>query len=287
MSYKVGSFNMCNLNYRNDDRAKRNFDETAEIIRRENFDIIAMQEVLSDGALKLILNRLGPNWKYVWEQPKSVISSESADKRGEGYAYIWNSKRIALVGKSEILNRYSELVRPPYYARFSPAEINGGVAFELRLINTHITFGSAEARRNEHRILSEEVYPRIADKRYGNNMPAYTVLLGDYNLNIKSAENNSPYLQDIIIVDDHGRTKLIATVQDKKTTLKQVSDQDIYVTGRYANNYDHFSYDTYRFEGTTINIDRVDALEKYYNDSLEDYRNEISDHVPVKMDFSI
>lgn len=42
MSYKIGSFNMCNCNYRSDKEISKSFEMIAKIINEEEFDIIAM-----------------------------------------------------------------------------------------------------------------------------------------------------------------------------------------------------------------------------------------------------
>ena len=198
MTYKIGSFNMRNLSY----RSNRDFDKIAQIIDEEDFDIVAMQEVLNENVFNQLLKCLHPGkkqWAYRWFQPKLKNNYDTEDKRGEGYAYLWNTKRIDLVKTSladgtvresqpVIWSQYSKknggrLEREPYYARFSPAGKPGGSFFEIRLINTHIIYGDTKFERlEEFHKLVENVYVNIANRRYGNNMPAYTILLGDYNL---------------------------------------------------------------------------------------------------------
>jgi hypothetical protein len=57
MIYRIGSFNVRNLNYPGSKDSRRAFDTIAAIIK-ENFDVVALQEVLSD---------------KVWEQLKIYL----------------------------------------------------------------------------------------------------------------------------------------------------------------------------------------------------------------------
>lgn len=297
MSYKIGSFNFCNLSYRSDENIKKSFENIADIIRREGYDIVALQEIISESALKLLLRYLGNFWKYTFEVPETRRS----DRRGEGYAYIWNSRRIDLVKKDDgnftypkIWKQYphtfGEMIRNPYYARFSPCGLIGGSFFEIRLINTHLIFGkTVDNRKKEFDILVKSIYNNISDRRYGNNMPAYTIILGDYNLNLNREYTASPYLTETVEIDNGNMIKTVITVQDELTTIKKPVD-DGYgnkVCDGYANNYDHFSYDSEYENVITLRSSKVEAVEKYYKNDFVKYYREISDHVPVSLDLNL
>ncbi len=297
MGYKIGSFNLCNFNYQSNKDIKKSFDSIANIIRSEGYDIVALQEVLSENTLKLLLKYLGFAWKYTFEIPITQMK----DRRGEGYAYIWNSRRIDLVKKEDgnftypsIWKQYSktygELIRNPYYARFSPNGLPGGSFFEIRLINTHMLYGSVvNDRKKEFDILIKSIYNNISDRRYGNNMPAYTILLGDYNLNLNREYTTSPYLAETVYIDNGRITKTIITVQDELTTIKRpVSDENgNTVCDGYSNNFDHFSYDCAYENVITLKSSKVEAVEKYYKSDFVKYHREISDHVPISMELDL
>lgn len=320
MSYKIGSFNICNLNLRDNKEVSRSFEMIARIILEEKFDIIAMQEVLSEMAIREILKYMtGRNaeWKYKWLQPKSKASA-NGDKRGEGYAYIWNARKIDLV-KTEVskevgsemffYEREAEPViwrqykkngraieREPYYARFTPIGKPGGSFFELRLINTHIIFGSNVTERlDEYKKLLDSVYVNIANRRYGNNMPAYTVMLGDYNLTsvqINRRDGLRYFIESIYVgSSDQKEEREIITIQDKPTTLNRTQKEDgTYIsTGYTENDYDHFSLTRELEEKVVKNADRVDAVNIYYDgdDGFEVYRKQVSDHVPIMLDIDL
>ena len=88
-TYVIGSFNACNLS---EGRVTREFETLIyKMIRNEGIDLLAMQEVLSEGKpLNNIMKLLGNDWDKVWLK----ISNDS---RGEGYAFIWNKQRLKKV----------------------------------------------------------------------------------------------------------------------------------------------------------------------------------------------
>lgn len=313
MGYKLGSFNMYKFQaYRSDNEIRKDLDAIANIICNERFDIVAMQEIYSETAMNLILRRLGSKWEGAWGQPNSHSASAA-----EGYAFIWNTDRIELsesitasgrrVYKPRIYNQYRidrkngqrELVRNPFYGRFKPKNEN----FEIRILNAHIVFSvnnnleknetlqmvtSYEARRNELNILIKSIFAKENVWRYGTNLTAYTILMGDYNLSLKRPWTAPPYLQEEIEIEDGRYSYKVRTVQDQLTTLKSRSrlNPNEVVRG-YANNYDHFSYDDDRFQDLHPQILKVDSVRKYCADDFERHRKEISDHVPISIEIDL
>ena len=140
----------------------------------------------------------------------------------------------------------------------------------------------------------KKIYPRISmERKYGNNREAYTIVLGDYNLNLykyrgeaEKRINKNTYISAMKQV---GMQKLI-TIQDELTTLKSRTTDELSADDNpsrgYSQNYDHFSFDLDRFEkdGIKYNGKRIDAVRKYYNDDFEIYRMEISDHIPISLE---
>ena len=298
MEYKIGSFNVHNLNYsskKEEGRTAERFKGIAEIIKKEEFAIVALQEVLSDGALDQVMRALGDDarWKFAWE---TKASNNESDKRGEGYAYIWDSTKMDLVrvetnnGLREFLPRlwhqYREkhsLEREPYYARFSPVGKPGGCFCEIRLINTHIVYGDKssagiELRKKEFLKIVQNVYENVANKRYGNNMPAYVIVLGDYNLSLQQ-------LNWVTINVGNSRSKhkeeKVVTRQEQLTTVSHTKQEDGTFKSDYVSNYDHFSFVE---EYERIMHIRIECIEptKYCKDLVE-YWEKVSDHIPIKM----
>ncbi len=314
MSYKIGSFNLKNFNEGAlCGKHSRDMATIARIIKREGFDVVALQEILSEGKAFTLhpegvktsfLGELGAHWKFKWAK---ADGDGSSDQRAEGYAFLWNTEKLDLaetetqkgfrISHPRMLNIKTSkpLSRKPYYARFVPKD---GARAELRLICIHNYFGSdAKAdklqREEELKLLLTEVYPQIADKVYGNNMPHYTVLLGDYNLCLKrpwKTYQDGPFLStdsNDIIIAERWDGKRIKTVQHELTSLKvpkegETFEEDDKIRG-YAHDYDHFSYEIEQFEGTSIRARRIDAVRKYYKDDFKKYREQVSDHVPIIM----
>ena len=315
MAYRFGSFNMYKFSFRSDNEIKKDIDLIAQIIYEQQFDIVALQEVFSKNALDLLLRKLGGHkWQGAWDSPNSFSSIAA-----EGYAFIWNKTRMRLsttvlpdgstrVFKPHIYNQYRvdkslgqrQLIRNPYYARFEP--LNGAFC-EFRLLNVHIMFaksnstndilnvGAVSLRKREFDILTKSLYLSIADKVYGNNRPSYTIILGDYNLNLPTSGAKSSFINEIVEVDNGGKIRKLVTVQHELTTLKSSSSEDTYEVSQnssyWANNFDHFSFDYERFSGLEINTGRVNTVKKYCKDDYELHRRIISDHVPVTLDINL
>lgn len=315
MAYRIGSFNMFKFSFRSDNEIKKDMDLIACIIYEQQFDIIALQEVFSKNAMDLLIKLLGEHrWQGVWDSPNSYSSIAA-----EGYAYIWDKTKIRLsttylpdgssrIFRPHIYNQYRvdksigqrQLIRNPYYARFEP--VNGAFC-EFRLINVHIMFaksnttsdildvGAVSLRRREFDILTKSLYLSIADKVYGNNKPSYTIILGDYNLNLPTSGAKSSFLNEIVEVDNGGKIRKLVTVQNELTTLKASSNDDLNdkfsIPSYWANNFDHFTYDYDRFEGLGINTGRINTVQQYCGDDYSLHRKIVSDHVPVALDINL
>ena len=238
--YKIGSFNCLNFGVGTTKDVKK----FAEIISGEGFDIIALQEVKGKQALSRILDALRNSSRINWRGMADAVVND--------YAFIWNADKFELANASEggierqyyprIYKQYridrkagqTDLIREPYYARFFPIR---GPYIEIRLINTHIRFtkgsdvaentpGAVAMRKNEFDVLTKAIYAKEADKRYGNNRPAYTILLGDYNLNLPSSTARAPYLIEQFTIEDGKSSKVIRTVQTTLTTLAKLGDEE-------------------------------------------------------------
>lgn len=330
MDIKIGSLNCLHLSAKSDSEKVA---QIARIIYEEHFDIVALQEV-KNGGLDAILNKLNPGsdrTKGKW--------AGCADHND--YAFVWNTKHLTLpktklangqmrIAYPRVYNQYKRdpelgrisFARPPFYGRFQ-TNWTGIPKVEIRLINAHIRFSKGkdgeehaptandlELRRFEYQALTKSIYYRVSDKVYGkaegesSPTTAYTILLGDYNMNLRESGAGSPFLGDLeTVVIQCGRSrsdgKVIVTRQSELTTLKKQKDSDEENTEQddeqrteqkaqiFANNYDHFSYDTNRFSGTRKRISRVNTVEKYCNNDPQEHIKKVSDHTPIKMSLNI
>ena len=316
MRYKIGSFNMHNWGR----SSARDFEKIADIIVGEGLDVVAFQEILSEGAgveqwLETCVRFNLYDWGFCWGCPKESSDIEKIqemiheDRRGEGYAYIWNRQKFHLtetqqqgeqrIFEPRILNSRSNDVnvdcstyaRTPYYIRLHPCY---GGFFDLRLLNIHIYHGKTgnspdiEKRQSEYQLLVQEIYPQISQKRYGDFRPAYTIAMGDYNLNIFRPDRvtQGGDLQEVIEVPEYGT---VITAQDQLSTLKKAKDDSLCREALSrdigANNYDHFSYEKTMFSDVSCSV--IEAVHKYCNDDLDYYRKNISDHLSVVIEIEL
>ncbi len=317
MRIKIASFNINNLSL----ATNKNLDRIAKIINDNDIDLIAMQEVLAEGraisginvanGMKFsLLRRLKGKWEMSWGAPIDRASNSSYlgnDKRGEGYAFLWKTDKFTFpkdINGNDIVpqiysnyhvnneNGQMRLIRDPFYGRFKVK----GTRVELRLLTTHILYGKPSGleidagaiamRKNEFNILAGKIYPRVNEyyKTIESVVP-YTIILGDYNLNLKSSAAIGPSIPDVCcfdnrgnLLDDNNSNFKIYTVQNELTTLK-LKDEG------YANNYDHFSFDERVYNELVQNVYRIDAVRQTQKNNVEkifdDYKNEVSDHVPI------
>ena len=311
----------------------RDLRKIAEMIRKEQFDVVALQEVLSGGKAftnasseytkKSILMELGPGWDFKWADMEG-----DKDARHEGYAFLWNTRRLRPVSV-EVDNNVTRTFYPqvcrlnrehinrkPYYARFTPSGTScGGPYIEFRLLCVHTYYGndSSEARavrKRELDVLMKDIFPQVADRVYMGNMKSYTIMLGDYNVELyrtwkenarteqnkkRKAEGKPTIRKPAILIADENDivevtrwgTHRIKTVQDEYTTLKRRIDaqtDSVYDGRGYAHDYDHFSFEEKQFEGLMMNARRIDAVRKYCNDDFEKYSKTVSDHIPIMME---
>jgi len=311
--YRIGSFNLCKFS----NVSKKDLDMICRIVKDNQIDILAIQEITKKEALTQLLNTLDfsrKRWNGCWEAPRVKYGTVIA---AEGYAFIWNAQRISLskrksgeVFKPTIHNQYSHkngraLIRNPYYGRFV---LTDNEMIELRIINTHIIFssdateiesassqvekiGSVLKRKREFEILASEILPKLDDKLYDYQWSEvdnicrkpYTILMGDYNLNLRESGAQSPYIDnECIVIQEPYSEKRIVTVQKELTTIKKKNDEGI-STG-YSNNYDHFSYDALRPIRTNAWAVRVPEDQRYPDWDYTKYRDEISDHLMVVLE---
>lgn len=309
MGYHIGSFNIRDFNCpRNNSPSNtngRDFGKIAEIIIRENFDVVAIQEVNDERALVRLTDILNRNRNFLREYAFSYGGDmHTQSKDPERYGFIWNTKRLRLMEFPRTDNPAYyycaggvNLQRPPYYARFTARGMRGGTNFELRLVNVHILDAPTVGEKmEEFNVLVKQVLPRICDHQqlsiFGEMMPVYTILLGDYNLVLSKSDKTQINIS-LIHTSYTGRRRTFKTVQEQATSLRLPNNQET-MEECYANNFDHFTYEYDLIRKLKFsNPQRVNALEKYFSkqhnpsEKLRAYREKVSDHVPISMDIDL
>ncbi len=311
--YRLGSFNLHKFSA----NTHKDLEIIRDIITENRIDLLAIQEIFSEAALNNLLKHLGSQWDGRWASPNSRSVSAA-----EGYAFVWNTSRVVLSRRRSgsafepvIHNQYphkdsGELIRNPYYGRFV---IRDNTMIELRIINTHIMFslnreendsdnhdssvnhpGAVSMRKRELSILASKILPKLDDKTYDYQWNEvddycrrpYTILMGDYNLNLRDSNARDTFIDEpLIIIRDANSEKRIITVQKELTTLKAKPTDGGVING-YRNNFDHFTYDSLRpIEVRCWAVD-VPNNSNYYAGDYERYKKDISDHLPIVMEIS-
>ena len=252
MGYTIGSFNLLKLYEKTVEQRRRDWKLIARIIRTEQLDLVAIQEVFSDAPIKMLHSELNRGYFSSWEYRVGIKQTVRNSPR-EGYAFLWNSRRLSLLRKKdgtvyepEVKSTWSRsLIRPPFLGRFMP--IGWTVPFiELRVINTHIVHSkdlymknkgsddsALELRKKEYQKLSDEVFPRVAkDRSEGMFRPAYTFIMGDYNL----------FNRQCSMIDTAPKSEFryMRTRQSAPTTLEKSKEDE--KTGYTENDFDHLSF---------------------------------------------
>lgn len=318
MSFRIGSFNIQKFSAKDQPltgrpEERKDIPKIARIIRDSKCDILAIQEIFRKETLDRLLRELGEPYSGIWDKPG--LSQES-----EGYAFIWNKLKFSIPecfrwNLSQSFLPIRKEVRVPYIfdelpvysllEKFTRNPLIGSFLttsapyVEFRIINTHIVFRddsklSHTERRVEHITLCLDVYPKIANQVYLRPQPgmllrggltSYTILLGDFNLNIGKRPELIPFFR----IEEGRKTQTIITVQEQDSTLKkpprEQGTKDENINDYWASNYDHFTYDSCRFEGIDIKTSRMDTT-KYCKDYAEHVYT-ISDHVPVFIDIDL
>ena len=70
-------------------------------------------------------------------------------------------------------------------------------------------------REKEFLKVVKNVYQNIANKRYGNNLPAYVIVLGDYNLSLEQLNT----LEKIANVLESGKNQIILSEEQINKAL--------------------------------------------------------------------
>lgn len=359
--YKIGSFNVHNLSL----TVHRDIERIAKIIKQNDLDIVALQEILSDGKRitmiadtqaaaipdgmlrRSLMHYLGPGWDCCIRTPDNHQSSKypyqylGGDTRGEGYAFLWNKVRIELptidhdVVCPAIWSNYHlkepgmlRLIRDPLVGRFKIK----GRPVEIRLITTHIIFGkpaednlavpidfgALTLRRNEFKVLAGDIYAQVSDHhRDIESVASYTIILGDYNLNLPESPCKKDLLTQgntktgIVFFDKKGLSTIdpvkadrtVHTVQHDLTTLQK--GQDGHAKDGYASNYDHFSFEErvkrhvflrcYALDAvhgnTTIMPPELNVVTTQQPSApgspFDVYLKNVSDHLPIVMELDL
>ena len=177
----------------------------------------------------------------------------------------------------------------------------GLTPMEIDVLEQFVNKSDIQRRQMEVNNLIKEIMVREEDSR---GWGSYVIMLGDYNLNLNSSnggyKNRKATIPDTITyaAGKKGEQKSYSIVQKELTTLKAPPNKEkdtnneydgLNGNERYANNYDHFTYNSnFTMEGQAggrgVYISnppvRINAIEQMGLSNRE-YFERVSDHLPI------
>lgn len=259
MSIVIGSFNLWDYGSNSE---KKKPHRMAQIIQGAGFDVVALQEVLDEDAAHRVTEALGINWESAWAKP-------GFGHEAKGYAFIWNAHRVAPITPPCIYEEAAgPLTRPPFVGCFESG------AFHLQLINTqisskgHKTHNNSPVKQLEYKMLCGPIYRRVDDTGRIRFSPTFTIVLGDFNMLPAWCDECH---EDPKFLDECDGRHMVCMVRELTSLKKDGSG--------YKSSIDHFAYDELRIPAGNATCTRVDAT-----GDLFVYQEEVSDHVPIRME---
>lgn len=253
----LASFNALHLGWEG-----KNYYETAKILSL--FDIIALQEVMKKDGIIRLTKELERVSNEKWSYHLSPYPVGNSQKYREYYGFVYKKDKVSFVKSFGFYKEEkNEFIREPYGAMFKSGK------FDFILVNNHLIFGNKkEDRQKEARELHKVYdYFQSLDPKEKD-----VILLGDFNL---PAYDNA--FRDLFRHKD----QIFYAIDPKyKTTIGKNS---------LANSYDNFFYSfvhTKEYTGNNGTYDFTeDFIKKYGDNRFSILRKEISDHIPVFMEF--
>ncbi len=247
----VGSFNTLHLGWKG-----KNITQAAQVVSM--FDITALMEVMSeDGVEELkeaVEKESGKKWEY-------IISKRAAgrEKYQEYYAFIYQKDRVKLLKEHGFYleKKEDDFQREPYGCDFKIGN------FDFTFVVVHLTFGDEKSEREREAVQLGEVYDYFQKI---NGKENDLLLAGDFNLPAydSSFKKLLAHKDGIFYGIDPGI----------KTTIGK---------NGFSSSYDNIFYCykyTKEYSGNSGAFD-------FTNGNYKKVRKEISDHLPVYMEFNI
>ena len=196
-----------------------------------------------------------------------------------------------------------KLIRDPGYGRF---QLVGMPNAEIRLITTHIVYnkpsednlskavdhGAHTMRQKEFNVLARCIYTSVSEDHNDINcVVPYTIILGDYNLNLQESGAGTPIVPAVTVIDAHKNILdttspagtqgfyMIFTEQTDLSTINRDADN-------YSSNYDHFTFDKRTKNNIVQGIPhRLNVVERA--GGYKSYKEKVSDHIPVILEIDL
>ena len=158
-------------------RLDESFYYIAEVI--SSFDLVAVQEVNRDtGALRKVMNILGPNWSYI-----ATDVTEGPSGNHERTAFIFDKSKILfrnIVGEivlptSSLVEDKNQFARTPFFVSFQAGW------FKFDICTVHIYYGTDSGPGLQRRIAEIDRIAEFLAKR-AKAEAGNSIVLGDFNI---------------------------------------------------------------------------------------------------------
>ncbi|MBC7525181.1 MAG: endonuclease/exonuclease/phosphatase family protein [Flavobacterium sp.] len=220
----------------------------------KNYDVVALQEVVAgDGGGQAVaklaneLNTKGAKWDYVISDPTS-----SSAYKTERYAFLWKTAIVKKFGKAWLEQKYNqEIDREPFYCTF---EYNNK---QFTVVNFH-----AITKNNQPE--TEIKYFKFLPEQYPN---LNLLFVGDFNCP-----------QSHTVFNPLKKMGYQSAFQNQKTSLKKECKEN----NCLASEFDNIWYKT-----ANIKTIKAEAIHFYNAFTTQKKAREISDHIPITINFKI
>jgi endonuclease/exonuclease/phosphatase family metal-dependent hydrolase len=247
------SISVCSWNLQNFGNSKSNSEVDFMASTIQNFDVIAIQEVIAGSGgvqvverLVALMNRKGESWDYTISNPTISSSSNTSER----YAFIWNKRTVTKLGAAWLENHYvAEIDREPYFATF----LKDGKEFTI--VSFH---AKPKAKQPETEIKYFKFFPNLYPK-------LNLIFCGDFNCP-----------QSHTVFNPLKTMGYVPALVDQKTTLRM----KCVLTDCLASEYDNFFYNP-----TKTILLKSGIIHFYQNFSSMEKARRISDHVPIYLTF--
>jgi endonuclease/exonuclease/phosphatase family metal-dependent hydrolase len=241
----IGSWNIKNLGWNNN----KDYEKVSHIA--QHFDIVAIQELMNEGALERLEVEVEESSGEKWTSMASHALGRSTYR--EHYAFLWRESAVSYVSGAVVYIDDRDLfAREPFSAKFS--SVRSGQVFALA--NVHITYGSSIGDRLPE-IEALASYWEWLDEVYPDTP---RLIAGDFNLR-PDHQGWSPMRE----------LGAVPAISEGASTLG-LSE------GVWANLYDNFWKTPGRLNVTDRGIVQFPALFERNHVTL---RDTVSDHAPV------
>jgi len=243
------SISVCSWNLQNFGNSKSNSEIDFIATTIQQFDVIAIQEVLAGNSgvqvvVKLVdmMNRKGKSWEYIISNPTNSSSSNTSER----HAFIWNKKTVSRLGAAWLENHYvAQIDREPYFATFRKD------GKEFTIVSFH---AKPKAKQPETEIKYFKFFPALYPK-------LNLIFCGDFNCP-----------QSHTVFNPLKTMGFKPAFAGQKTTLRMKCIQNDCL----ASEYDNFFY----YPKKTIFV-KSGVVHFYKSFSTMEKARRISDHLPV------